>query len=77
VHGVRLGEHTVGERLFVPILRIFEAAEEVSVNFAQIKGFLELILLLVLVRASFTLRSLDVSSSTRVIMDPIQITHTS
>ena len=67
----------MGDRLFVPaVLSIFVATEEVSVNFAQVEGFLELILLMVLDRAYFTLWSLDVSSSTRIIMDPVQITHT-
>lgn len=77
VHGVLLGEHAVRERLFVPELGILVvAAEEVGINFRQIEGFLELILLLVLDRAYFTLRSLDVSSPTRIVVDPIQITHT-
>ena len=76
MHGVRLGEHAMGEWLFVPELSILDAAEEVSVNFAQVEGLLELILLLVLDRAYFTLWSLNVSSSTRIVVDPIQITHT-
>jgi len=71
VHGVLLGEHALGERLFVSVLRILVAAEEVSINFRQIEGFLELILLLVLDRAYFTLWSLDVSSPTRIVVDPI------
>lgn len=76
VHGVLLRGHAVGQRLTVLELSILGAAEEVSVNFAQIEGFLELILLLVLDRAYFTLWSLDVSSATRIVVDPIQITHT-
>ena len=77
MHGVLLGEHAVGERLIVPELRfLVEAAEEVGINFGQIEGFLELTLLLVLDRAYFTLWSLDVSSPTRIVVDPIQITHT-